>query len=361
VYTDSYGNTRFPGLYRGIVAAVGDPLNKGRVKLQIPQILGEAITDWAWGSYAAGIETADLEVGMGVWVQFEGGDPSYPIWNDKFNSSGSVDYVQLNPSYTNSSPPEGMLTWQTLANVTAANGTVTSVTAGTGIAASTGASPITTSGTLSLAAISPTAPTGTYGSATQIPTITVDQYGRTTAVVNTPISSVPVGAVQMYAGTGATTSTDSTPGYGINGIGANAASTVYPWLLCNGNVVSRTVYASLFLAIGESYGAGDGMTTFALPNMTNRFPRGATAPIINGGSDYHTHVLNADGYAKVRRGNNRVLIEEVTADSWTGNQEVSGTGSTSTTGGATAAGLGGITGVGDNIPSYAGFRFIIKT
>jgi microcystin-dependent protein len=38
------------------------------------------------------------------------------------------------------------------------------------------------------------------------------------------------------------------------------------WLACNGAAVSRTTYANLFAAIGTTYGAGDGSTTFNLPN-----------------------------------------------------------------------------------------------
>jgi len=41
-----------------------------------------------------------------------------------------------------------------------------------------------------------------------------------------------------------------------------------------GQAVSRTTYASLFGAIGTTYGAGDGSTTFNLPNMSGLFPRG---------------------------------------------------------------------------------------
>lgn len=41
------------------------------------------------------------------------------------------------------------------------------------------------------------------------------------------------------------------------------------WLLCDGSLVSRTEYSELFAAIGASYGAGDGETTFALPNEPN--------------------------------------------------------------------------------------------
>lgn len=41
-------DNKFYGLYRGVIADSDDPLELGRVKLYIPQILGEAVTDWAW-------------------------------------------------------------------------------------------------------------------------------------------------------------------------------------------------------------------------------------------------------------------------------------------------------------------------
>lgn len=46
------------------------------------------------------------------------------------------------------------------------------------------------------------------------------------------------------------------------------------WLLCNGSAISRTTYANLFAAIGTSYGAGDGTTTFNLPNLQGKIPVG---------------------------------------------------------------------------------------
>lgn len=45
------------------------------------------------------------------------------------------------------------------------------------------------------------------------------------------------------------------------------------WLKANGAAVSRTVYAALFAAIGTRYGAGDGSTTFNLPDLRGLFPR----------------------------------------------------------------------------------------
>lgn len=49
------------------------------------------------------------------------------------------------------------------------------------------------------------------------------------------------------------------------------------WLLCDGSSVSRTTYAALFAVIGTTYGAGNGSTTFALPDLRGRVAAGANA------------------------------------------------------------------------------------
>lgn len=49
------------------------------------------------------------------------------------------------------------------------------------------------------------------------------------------------------------------------------------FLLCDGTAVSRTVYARLFTVIGTAYGAGNGSTTFGLPNLKGRVPVGRDA------------------------------------------------------------------------------------
>ena len=49
------------------------------------------------------------------------------------------------------------------------------------------------------------------------------------------------------------------------------------WLICNGANVSRTDYEALFAAIGTTYGAGDGSTTFGLPDLNGRFLEGTTS------------------------------------------------------------------------------------
>lgn len=49
------------------------------------------------------------------------------------------------------------------------------------------------------------------------------------------------------------------------------------YLLCDGSAVSRTTYANLFTVIGVTYGAGNGSTTFDLPDLRERVPLGRLA------------------------------------------------------------------------------------
>jgi microcystin-dependent protein len=60
------------------------------------------------------------------------------------------------------------------------------------------------------------------------------------------------------------------------------------WLHCLGQAVSRTAYAALYAAIGDAYGAGDGITTFNLPQLGDgRIPVGSTARGGLGGETQH--------------------------------------------------------------------------
>ena len=71
------------------------------------------------------------------------------------------------------------------------------------------------------------------------------------------------------------------------------------WEFCYGQTLSRTTFADLFAAIGTTYGAGDGSTTFAVPFIKRRFPAGYE-PVPGGDFDLgHTggeesHALTAD-------------------------------------------------------------------
>ena len=82
---DTQGNVRFFGIYRGIVADNQDPLGKGRLRLQVPQVLSSEITGWAWSTYPPGLDSSLPEIGAGVFVMFEGGDPSFPVCLGLFN------------------------------------------------------------------------------------------------------------------------------------------------------------------------------------------------------------------------------------------------------------------------------------
>jgi hypothetical protein len=79
---DEQGNRRFYGIYRGIVTHNLDPLKKNRIRMNIPQVLGDQVTNWAWGFN----EFSAPKIGQGVWVMFEGGDPAYPVWMGSFGT-----------------------------------------------------------------------------------------------------------------------------------------------------------------------------------------------------------------------------------------------------------------------------------
>lgn len=76
---------------------------------------------------------------------------------------------------------------------------------------------------------------------------------------------------------------------------AEASSPPAGWLFCRGQAISRTAYTELFSVIGTTYGAGDGSTTFNLPDFRDNFPVGAGnryAPNSKGGYDSITLTTN---------------------------------------------------------------------
>jgi len=73
------------GKYRGVVTNALDPIGLGRIKANVPDVLGSLDTGWALpcAPYAgAGVGFFTVPpVGAGVWIEFEGGNPNYPIWS----------------------------------------------------------------------------------------------------------------------------------------------------------------------------------------------------------------------------------------------------------------------------------------
>ena len=75
---------RFYGKYRAVVADIDDPDSLGRIKATVPEVLGDLDSPWALPCvpYAGpGMGTYLIPpVGAGVWIEFEAGDPSRPVW-----------------------------------------------------------------------------------------------------------------------------------------------------------------------------------------------------------------------------------------------------------------------------------------
>lgn len=164
------------------------------------------------------------------------------------------------------------------------------------------------------------------------------------------------------------------------------------YLLCNGAAVSRTAYAALFAVIGTTFGAGDGSTTFNLPDTRNRMPIGAGSLYAVGGTGgskdaiivSHTHTASLAGsgsgtantggshthtYKTYGLGNNGLSGNANTNSDWgyaqTGNPPNTAEGSHShsvnvsvSTSGSTDA--TGSSGTNANLPPYLAFSTVIK-
>jgi microcystin-dependent protein len=95
------------------------------------------------------------------------------------------------------------------------------------------------------------------------------------AVTLTKMASGTANKLLGYNGSGAPSEVDAPQAF-LPGMMLPYAGSAAPngWLLCAGQTVSRTAYAALFAVIGTTYGAGDGSSTFALPDLRGRSPIG---------------------------------------------------------------------------------------
>lgn len=84
---------RFYGKYRGIVVNNADPQQIGRLQVEVPDVLGAAVSSWAMPCVpVAGPQMGFFvlpPVGADLWVEFERGDPDRPIWVGGFWSSAA--------------------------------------------------------------------------------------------------------------------------------------------------------------------------------------------------------------------------------------------------------------------------------
>ena len=75
---------KYYGKYRGVVVNNVDPEKRGRIMAIVPDVSTVFPTTWAMpcfptGGIQMGMFTVPL-IGAGVWIEFEQGDPDYPIW-----------------------------------------------------------------------------------------------------------------------------------------------------------------------------------------------------------------------------------------------------------------------------------------
>jgi uncharacterized protein involved in type VI secretion and phage assembly len=81
------------GKYRGMVLANLDPMQMGRLLVQVPDISGLMPSTWAMPCFPVTGKQMGMwvlpTIGAGVWVEFEQGDPDYPIWTGCFPGSAA--------------------------------------------------------------------------------------------------------------------------------------------------------------------------------------------------------------------------------------------------------------------------------
>lgn len=149
------------------------------------------------------------------------------------------------------------------------------------------------------------------------------------------------------------------------------------WLACNGAAVSRTTFARLFAIVGTTYGAGNGTSTFNVPNFANNFPMGNT-PGNSGGASTHTHTsaahshaLAGTGFAGIEISSGSFNLKRNVASGFTGTRVINGGGGQADTAtaavaaadliGNTGSTTPGSTGSASSLPPFVGALFIIKT
>jgi uncharacterized protein involved in type VI secretion and phage assembly len=100
----SAGSDKFYGKYRGLVLNNIDPMQMNRLMVQVPDVGGLIPATWAMPCVpVAGIQNGMVAlpmIGSGVWVEFEQGNPDYPIWVGCF--WGSAAEV---PALARATPP----------------------------------------------------------------------------------------------------------------------------------------------------------------------------------------------------------------------------------------------------------------
>lgn len=141
------------------------------------------------------------------------------------------------------------------------------------------------------------------------------------------------------------------------------------YLLCNGAAVSRSTYSNLWNTLGTWYGAGNGSTTFNIPNLLDRFPVGAgnlyalNAKAGSADAVVVSHRHNSGdpdrNFATTQSPGTASVTNFLVGESFTG-----GSGSARTHTGLPRDTTGnvdvGVSGTNANLPPYIGLYFCIK-
>ena len=84
---------RFFGKYRGTVVNIADDQKRGRIEVIVPDVLKENRSTWAMPCFPfTGRQMGAWmipQIGAGVWVEFEQGDPNHPIWSGGWYGSSA--------------------------------------------------------------------------------------------------------------------------------------------------------------------------------------------------------------------------------------------------------------------------------
>ena len=135
------------------------------------------------------------------------------------------------------------------------------------------------------------------------------------------------------------------------------------WLKANGSAVSRSTYSALFAAIGTTFGAGDGSTTFNLPDMRGEFARGwDDGRAVDSGRAFGSAQGQStqDLYAQVTRGSaERFRLRQISTPSYTVNQFDDDVGFSGSATESTGTGIGAL-GTGETRPRNVALLYCIK-
>lgn len=171
--------------------------------------------------------------------------------------------------------------------------------------------------------------------------------------------------MSLWARTGASQG-GVTPTGQITGFGS--LTVPIGWLVCDGSAIDRTVYAALFSVIGTTFGAGNGTTTFNIPDGRNRFLIGAgtaalgstggaaTVTLSTANLPAHSHTISDPGHNH----SDLAQASNVTTGSSAGGVTTGGTTSTDPTG-ITATNNTGSGTAFSILPSYTAIIWMIKT